>query len=1070
MEAKRALFLLTALALLGPAAGRAGAGGTEASKPKPYFHDPAVSADGARIAFCHRGDVWLAGADGSNVRRLTDHTAFDTCPVFSPTSRTLAFSSDREGAMDVYVVPESGGTPKRLTFHSAGDRVLGFTPFGNAVVFLSRRDTRRSRIYSVPLKGGEPAVLIDAPASELAFSPRGDAVAFALGAMAWWRRGYRGSGNFDIWVKMLDGRKARRVTRWKGNDNGVMWGSDGLLYFVSDRKGIGNLWKMDPNRPDGATQVTFHERHPVVSPRLSADGRWIVYACLEGGIHLFDAETGKSDPVPLKVVTDRKENRVLRKTFTDKASEAALSKDGEEIAFVVRGALFAVGRKDARARRLTEGPFRERFPAWTPDGKTLLFVSDRRGNNDIYAVRSDEEGTPRLSKARYFETECLVAGPTREEKPVVSPDGGRFVYLEGGGNLYVRPLDPGAETPSRLLAKGPMIEDPVWSPDGRWIAFCKAEKDWNQEIYVVASAGGEAVNVTLDPDDDIQPAFGPGGEYLYFASSRGGGDRYNLYRVPLTLKVAQKYEDDEEDDDEDDDEEDEEEGEQEGDGEKKGKGKGENGDGKPVEVKIDFEEIEDRAERITSTRGNDTMPVLDGDGETVFFKSDSLGYYEIWKAAADGSSLERLTRGRRNPEEMAWCEEEKELVYRTGGAIRTLSADGRKRGTIPYRAEMEIDLEAERMEAFREGWRALKDFFYDPGMHGADWEGCFEAYAPFCAGAAVTEAFNDVFRMMLGELNASHLGIYGPGSGRSPEKTGFTGLFLEPGPKGKRYEVVRVLEDSPADREESKVEAGAFLATVNREPVAAGDNLARLFNGTVGEKVDLGLSETEAGPVSRTVTLKPVDPGRVGSLLYEAWVKGNREKVEERSRGRLGYIHIRWMSGGSFRKFRRAYLSKVRAKDGLVLDVRGNPGGYIHNELWELLSKRKPVGRFRIRGASPEHQPDHTWLKPVVLLINERSASDAEIFPWGFQRLGIGKVVGVPTWGGVIGTGGTSLINGAWLRLPYVGWYTDTGENLENLGVEPDVYVENHPEDAARGIDAQLQKAVDLVLEQLKDD
>jgi tricorn protease len=331
-----------------------------------------------------------------------------------------------------------------------------------------------------------------------------------------------------------------------------------------------------------------------------------------------------------------------------------------------------------------------------------------------------------------------------------------------------------------------------------------------------------------------------------------------------------------------------------------------------------------------------------------------------------------------------------------------------------------------------------------------------------------TEDFNAVFSMMLGELNASHLGIYGPGNNLEPEPTAFTGMTLVPGRAGKRYVVAAVLKDSPADREESKVEPGEFLVAINRLEVRAGDNLSRILNGKVGEKVDFLLALSEDGPGARTVTFKPVAPGASSTLLYEAWVDGKREKVDKASGGRLGYIHIRWMSRGAFRRFRREYLAKVREKEGLVLDVRNNPGGYIHNQLWELLSKRRPVGRFRIRGAAEELQPDHTWQKPVVLLINERSASDAEIFPLGFRTLGIGKVVGVPTWGGVIGTGGTALANGAWLRLPYVGWYAHDGTNLENYGVPPDIRVENHPEDdAVAGDDAQLDKAVSLLLEQI---
>jgi tricorn protease len=1032
--------------------------------PHPLFRYPALSRDGNLVAFGYGGDIWLVRSDGKELRRLTDHVAYDSRPVFSPVADLLAFSSDREGAADVYVIPLEGGEPRRLTWHSADEAVLGFSPDGQEVLFRSSRDTLRSRLYAVSLEGREPRMVLDVPAVDGAWSSDGQSFAFVMGAMSSFRRNYRGSANFDIWIRRFSGPKAVKITFWEGNDEVARFGPDGYIYFISDRDGTGNLWRMKPENPEKAEQLTVHRRHPVRSISVSASGRFVVYTNIEGGLYIHETATGKTRPLPLGVVSDTKENPMFRKTFTDGAADLAVSPDGTDLAFVVRGDIFVVARKGGKARQVTRGPARERHPAWTPDGKSLLFVSDRKGSNDIYMVTSDEKGDDRLSRARFFRTKVLVASDLNEEHPTVAPDGKHFLYLAGLGHLYVAPIEGNS---ARLVCLGPRVEDPCWSPDSRWIAFSRTQKDWNAEIYVIPATGGKQVNLTCDPDDDMQPAFGPKGEYLYFASSRGGGgERFNIYRIPLTLAVDQRYKEDlereEEEKEKDEDEEDGKEKEK-----KKKKKSHKNGKEDVPEVKIDFLKIEDRARQVTSTRGNDTLPVASSDGKTLYFKSTSLGYAEIWKTKTDGGSLHRLTRSKENPSEMVWSQKKKELVYRAGGSIRTLSADG-KAGRVGFRAKMAIDLGAERMEAFTEAWRLLRDYFYDPKMHGVSWKRCREEYGRLALDAKCTTDFNTVVRMMIGELGASHLGIWGPGSGRSPEKTGFTGLIWRPGPKGLRYIATRALPKSPADREDSRVKAGEFLVAVNRKVVRVGDNLARLFNGTVGEKVDLRIAAAEEGGKERTVTLKPVDPGRVRSLLYEAWVEENRRKVESVSSARLGYIHIRAMSGRSFRRFRRDYLARVRERDALVLDVRNNPGGYIHNQLWELLSKRQAVGYFRIRGTGEEFQPDHTWRKPVVLLINERSASDAEIFPHGFRRLGIGKVVGVPTWGGVIGTGGTRLINGAWFRLPYVGWYTEKGVNLENLGVKPDIHVENHPEDVARGQDDQLDRAVAVVLAELR--
>ncbi|MCU0722369.1 MAG: hypothetical protein MUC63_01915, partial [Planctomycetes bacterium] len=697
----------------------------------------------------------------------------------------------------------------------------------------------------------------------------------------------------------------------------------GTLWFVSDRGGVGNLWKTSPAEPAKAQAVTSHKRHPVLWPSISADGGRIAYACLEGGIFLLDAKTGKSAPVPLKIAADDKENRVLRETFADKATEMAVSPDGREIAIAVRGDLFVARRKGGKARQVTETPARERNPAWTPDGKALLFVSDRNGSNDVFLVRSDDPSEPALSRAKYTKVETVAAAPEREERPKASPDGLRVLYLAGLGDLWACPIGGGAPV---LLAKGPLISDPAWSPDSRWVAFSKAEKNWNSEIYVVPAEGGTPVNVTRDPDEDVQPVFSPKGDHLYFASNRGGGIRFNVHRIPLTLKVWQRDRvEEKEKEDEEKDKEKEREREKGGEGDKEKGGQGDRAkEEKPPEVLVDFEKIEDRAERVTSTRGDDTMPVLSDDGKTLFFKSDSLGFFEIWKAAADGSSLERLSRSRENPEEIQWVKKDKELVYRTGGAIKTLSEDGQKQGAVPVAAAMEIDLGRERLEAFDEAWALLRDWFYDPSMHGVDWETCRREYRRLAAGAGCNEDFNDVVRMMLGELGASHLGISGPDSGRKPEPTGLTGMRLRPGPAGRRYVVDSVLRKSPADREESKVRPGEFLVAVNRAEVKAGDDLALLFNGKAGEKTDVLIAATEDGPGERTVAFKPAEPGALGGLLYDAWVDEKRALTEKLSGGRLGYIHIRSMSMPAFESFRREYLARVREKDGLVLDVRNN--------------------------------------------------------------------------------------------------------------------------------------------------
>lgn len=1020
-------------------------------QPIRCAHHPALSPDGAQLCFSYQGNLWLAPAKGGDATRLTVSNSYDSAPRFSPDGKTIAFNSDRDGANQIYTLPARGGTPKQWTFHSSGATVSDWSPDGKSLLFTAARDARSTNIYRLDLATGRSKRIVsdENSTTQPRFSPDGRWIVYMRGATDVFRKGYRGSGNYDLWAIPAEGGKARRLTHWQGNDLYPLLSPDGrTLYYVSDRGDNAftlHTQPFDPENPRPAhpTVLIRNTRDAIWRPALSGNGKLLAYE-YDNFLCVAPTRGGVAEPVFLYCRTDSKTDPIERATLTGGATGYDLTADGKKAVFAVRGELFSVStEKGGEARRLTDTPTRESEAVWSPDGKRLAFLSTRDGSANLYVMEVAAKTVRRLT---------TTTGA--DSNPRWSPDGKRIAFLRQGGpehGLYVVPSEGGTE---KRLVPGPWVDDPQWSPDSKWIACVRQDTYLSEDIWILPASGGTPRNITRYPGSNDTPRWFPDGTKLAFRSDRTRNrerekyfetGRYALYTVALEREKDKPSEV---------------EAEEEGQKEEPKKDPK-----KPVEVSIDFVEIEDRAKQVTAFDEGIGEFAIAPDGRSFVFGTRSLGQFDLWSVSADGGSLNRLTTGLNSFNNLKWASDGSRVYYLSGGTIRFTNRAGGG-GTVSFVAKMSIDRLIEQRVAFNEAWKILNEVFYDPSFHGKNWQQIGDKYRPLVDWCTTRQDFHFLMEQMFGELNASHLGISGGGGGRPSLPTAYLGVWYDDKYEGPGVKISAVMPQGPADREESRLKPGEFILAVDGKDVTWTEEFYRSLNDKVGKRIALLVNDKPAKEGARTVRLRSIGAGEWNRLMYEHWVRQRREMVDKLSGGKVAYLHVRGMDDTSRFRFERELFSLTQEKKALVLDVRFNGGGNTHDGLLRILSRNKPYFIMKPRNGMPFLQPERAWTKPTVLLINERSFSDAEIFPNGFRALGLGKLVGVPTNGYVIFTSGQGLIDGSVIRTPYNGCYTLDGKNLENYGVPPDIRVENTPEDFTAGRDPQLERAVEEALKE----
>ncbi len=1045
-----------------------------------FIRYPSLNSDGSRLAFSYQGDIWVKDLNNASIaNRLTIHEGYEGMPHWSPDDSHIAFTSDRYGNEDVFTINTDGSETRRLTYHSTNDRASGWLS-ENDVAFTTNRAfaqvEREEEIYKVSLDGETPRRILDAVGYTPVLSPNKRFIAFVRGSCRETREDYKGPANKDIWVYDKENDVYHQITTYEGNDFQPRWVGSNTLYFISSRNGKYNIFRinLDNNgqKSTSAEALTDATENGIHYFDVSSDGSTLAF---EKGIDIYIKKETDDRPqkLALNLTRDYRHVPVKHKTYNSNLSDYALSPNGKQTAFVVRGELFLVNNKKEKTRtvRLTEHPYRDFDLDWVND-TTLVFVSDREGQKDIYLLRSSDPEHTNLYQSLKFETLRLTHTEKPEENPTVSPDGNKIAFIRDHGTLITAEIDAEqAElTNTATLREGWASPGGItWSPDSKWLAYSLDDLNFNSEVYIHAADNSQGpVNVSMHPKGDYQPFWSPDGSKLGFLSERNNGDR-DLWFAWLKTEDWQKtMEDWQEMDDEE---------------EENGKDKDQKDS---VKVEIDLENIHERLEQVTGLPGNESDLLISKDGETFYFVSNRDGWKtykaneEIYSIKWNGEDMTQLTDDKQAPGNLKIDHNSGKLyMLRQGGRLAHLNPKDKALKSVSVNAEMDIHLQEELEEIFQNGWSLLQSRFYDPNFHGQDWEALKEKYKPRALAASTRRDFRDMFNIMLGQVNASHMGLYGSDLAETEDiTTGLLGVEVVPHETGAK--ITHVIPNSPADKSFSKLNEGEIITMVNGNDVA-GNNLYQYLVNKEKKEIYLEVQDEEGN--TRNVIIRPTNS--LSREKYQEWVEERKKLTEQYSDGQLGYIHVQAMNWNSFERFQRELTASGYGKKGIVIDVRFNGGGWTTDYLMSVLNVQQhaytiPRGatddleknheKFREHYPFAERLPLSAWTKPSIAMCNQNSYSNAEIFSHAYKTLDVGTLVGTPTFGAVISTGGSRLIDGSYIRLPFRAWYVKkTDQNMEHGPAVPDVIVNNDPASKAEGRDEQLKSAVDELLEQIND-
>lgn len=1048
-----------------------------AVEPKPYFTEPAISPDRTEIAFSSGGDLWAVPLAGGDARLLASHPANESHPEYSPDGRTLAFVSDRSGGGDIYLLTLANGDLRRLTFDDGNEVLDGWSRDGQWIYFSSSaREIAGNDIYRVRVSGGMPmAVTADRFTNEFAAapSPDGQSIAFSArgnGPGQWWRNGHSHLDESEIWMmRGLSTTSYEKLVHRGAKNYWPMWSGDGnSLYFMSDRSGAENIWTK-PLRGE-PKQVTTFRAGRLLWPGISADGRTIVFE-RNFGIWTLDVASGRAVEIPIRRRGASTAPVSEHLTLTTGFSDLALSPDGRKVVFVARGEIFAASARDGgQAARVTYSLARETQIDWAPDSKRIVYSSERGAVNHLFMYDFTSS----------TETQLTNAG-TGDEAPRFSPDGLMLAFVRDDKSLIVMDV---ASKQERVVATGFISASPrnlSWSSDSKWIAYLGLSTRSFRNAYVVPAAGGESRAVTAIPNANTNTlSWSPDGTFLVFNTSQRTEDT-EVVRVDLVPRAPKFAEDvfrdlfKEEP-------------------ARPAAGTGREGRAggaaapraeiKPVE--IDFEEIRRRVSTLTLGT-NYSAQGVSPDGKWLLASGEgNLYVYPLDPptggaggggrgGGAPGAQSRQLTTTPGGKSNAQFTSDSREVFYLEGGRINVVGIESRQSRAVNVTAELDVDFSQEKMEVFRQAWTYMRDGFYDDKFHGADWSEVRAVFAPVVAGVRTSDELRRVLNLMLGELNASHLGAAGgTGFTGQPSSNGRLGVMVDRGEyeSGGRLKITSVVPLGPAAISK-QIKAGDYITSVNNVPVADANarfNLDEHLMHQVGKRVEVQVSVTADGANPRTVVLAPISGGAERTLLYRDWIEANRAYVDKISGGKLGYVHIRDMSEGALRQLALDLDADNRAKAGVVVDVRHNNGGFVNVYAIDVLARR---GYLTMTPRGLPASPARTSLGqrslelPTILVTNQHSLSDAEDFTEGYRQLKLGKVVGEPTSGWIIFTGSATLVDGTTIRMPGTRITSNDGQTMELNPRQVDVPVTRPIGETYLGRDSQLETAVRELLKQI---
>lgn len=1054
-----------------------------------WLRNVKISPDGQNIAFTYKGDIWTVPVTGGAAHRLTTLSSYETSPVWSPDSRKIAFSSERHGNFDIFIMDAAGGPATRLTTNSASETPEGFSPDGKEVYYSAAIQApahsamfpsgRMTQLYAVPAEGGPSRQILGTPAKDLSIAPDGSFMLYTdvKGFEDKFRKHHTSSESRDIWRYDFATGKHTNLTNRPGEDRDANYdAAQGAVYLLSERNGDSfNVYTFPIGSPDKAQKLTDFKTHPVRF--LSRANNGTMAFTYDGEIYTM---TNGSTPKKLTVTALTDFETPKSRLSVTPGFDAQVSPNGKQVAFISRGNVFVTDVNYPTTKQITTTPQAERHVSWDPDNRTIYYTSERSGKKAIYKATIERKEDANFANATTIREECILGDDGHEySHPRVSPDGKKMAYVKDRNQMMIRDIKAGTDMPVNDQINPGFSDgmDFVWSPDSRWLAteYTPKMHDPYSDIALVNAETGEVTDITRSGYFDASPRFTPDGDaIIYFTDkfgmrnqaswgsqqdimiaflNREARDKYLLSEEEYALykdarDKAKKDEAKKEDDKKD----------------KKGKkskdkkdSDADKKDEKPVAV--EFDNIEERIMRITPFSADYSDAIMSADGETIYYTVDLGQGNELWKHSVHKGDNSKVTSGAGRGALQAT--KDGKTIFLIGPTMKKL--DGSSFKGIEVSGSQDIDKAAEREAMY--DYMAVEEAarFYDKNMHGVDWPMMVETYRRFLPHINNNYDFAEMLSEILGELNVSHTGgRFGGSSVSAPDRTAWLGLLYDVNFRGPGMKVEEVVVDGPFDKASSKMTSGSTVTAINGKTIDETTDLGDLFNGLSGKNTLVAFTTPSGEEV--TEVIKPISQSAASDLLYNRWIRQRAADVDKWSNGRLGYVHIRQMADDAFRPMYADLFGKYNNREGVVVDIRWNGGGRMHEDIEALLTGQKYLTQV-IRGQEVCDMPSRRWNKPSIMVAGEPCYSNAHGTPWVYQHQKIGKVVGMPIPGTMTSVNWVTMQDPSLVfGIPVIGYRTAEGNYLENTQLEPDVKVANSPETIVKGEDTQLRTAVETLL------
>lgn len=1059
-----------------------------------WMRNCTISPDGTTIAFTYKGDIYTVPVSGGRAMQLTSHPAYDTAPVWSPDSKKIAFASDRMGSLDVFIVSREGGVPQRLTTHSGSETPIVFKDNGHvlfaAAIQPSAEDMQFpsgtfNQVYEVSVEGGRPRMFSSMPMEHISIRKDGKQWLYQdkKGYEDPWRKHHKSSIARDVWMYTpgTPGSYAK-LTAFRGEDRDPVWAPDGeSFYYLSEENGTFNVFKRRLGSAS-STQITRHTVNPVRFLSIAENGT-LCYG-LDGEIYTL-APGKQPKKVKIEIMSDRLDRDVIRQVLQNGVSEMAVSPDGDEIAFIVHGDVYVTSVEYKTTKQITDTPEQERDVDFSPDGRSLVYASERDGLWQIYQASLVKEDEKQFTYATEIKEERLTKSSKTSFQPQYSPDGKEVAFLED--RTAIRVMNLKSKKVRTVMDKKYQYSYSdgdqwfQWSPDSKWIlSDFIGVGGWNNKDIVLLKADGkgEMHNLTQSGYNDGRAKWVLGGKAMIWSSDRAGfrshgswGAESDVYIMFFDLEAYEKFRMNDEDlalYEEAEKERKMKEAKEKAEQDKKKKGKKHKKDDKKEKeeeetLTFDLENCRDRVMRLTANSSLLGDALLSKDGNMLYYLTSFEGPQDLWVRDLKEGSTRILVKGIGR----GYLVQSKQggIFICGGGGMREIDMRSGRPERIEFEAFFNYRPYAEREYIFEHAWQQVKDKFYMKDLHGVDWNGYKKVYEKFLPYINNNYDFAEMLSELLGELNASHTGARYSGRGGAMP-TASLGVFYDETYKGDGLKIKEIPAKSPFAQIKTKVTEGCIIEQIDGREVKKGEDYFPLLEGKVGRKIRLAVYNPDTKERFEE-TIRGIGAGQWNKVLYHRWVERNRAEVERLSGGRLGYIHIEAMNSESFRETYSELLGRYRHKEAVVVDVRHNGGGWLHEDLMVLLGG-KEYQRFVAQGQYIGSDPFNQWTKPSCMLVCEDNYSNAHGTPQLYQALKLGKLVGAPVPGTMTAVWWENQIDPSLVfGIPQVGCVDMEGNYAENHELEPDVLIYNSPADVLQGRDAQLEVAVKTLLDEL---